>query len=160
MPAYYTPVLFGTVKSYKFIQRAIPLTLEDFDARWFSGWCGHILLVSHKLESQELLLQQRKRELKVKLESGNTNAENQVCQELDTNHAVSASDEEQIFKYLKSWRQAANEEIPDMFAKDDEVLNAQVIQTDQYQAERTRQTPPMANIDIQAENFNFEQIME
>jgi len=49
-----------------------------------------------------------------------------------------------MFKYLNSWRESANKDIPDMYAKDDEVPNNQVVQTDVHQTEGSHQTPSKA----------------
>jgi len=47
-----------------------------------------------------------------------------------------------------------------MNVKDDEVPNNQVVQTDIQQAERSNQTLPKANVDIQADNYNLMKVME
>jgi len=83
-----------------------------------------------------------------------------VYQEFDTNHAVNVSDDDQMFKYINTWREAVNEEILDMNVKNEEVANNQVVQADIHQAELSNQTPLNVNVDIQADHSNPMKIME
>ena len=73
----------------KLSPRTVPLRVE-----------AAALQAQGELESEELMLQQRKREFKIKVELEKNNAEDQVYQEFDTNHAVSVSADENIFKYI------------------------------------------------------------
>ena len=107
-----------------------------------------------------MTLQRRNLGLKIKLELEKTNEEVQVCQEFDINHAVNVSNDEQMFKYLNSWRESANKDIPDMYAKDDEGQIIKLFKLMYIKQKVVIKLLPKPNMDIQAENSSLKNITE